>query len=147
MLKHLLVALLLTAITVVLHGVGSLILARMFADRRRASTEPLAPWQVVRRTVGLVSFLLLLHLIEASVWAECYWLMGLFPDMETAGYYSLTSYTTVGYGDVHLSSNWRMLGPIESGVGVLMFGWSIALMVAILGRDFGARFPADRKTR
>lgn len=147
MLKHLLVALLLTAMTVILHGVGSLILARTFAGRKRAPAEPLTPWRVVRRSVGLICFLLLLHLMEASVWAACYWIMGLFPDFETAGYFSLTSYTTVGYGDVHLSSTWRMLGPIESGIGVLMFGWSIALMVAILGRDLAAQYPAHRPAR
>jgi hypothetical protein len=52
------------------------------------------------------------------------------------------SYTTVGYEDVLLSNRWRMFGPIEAGVGVLMFGWSTAIMVAILERHFAPRFPA-----
>ena len=147
MLKILLVALSLTAITVIIHAAGTLILTSGIAGRRHASVGAYEPVRVVLRTVGLVSFLLLLHLAEASVWATCYGLAGLFPDFESAAYYSLMSYTTVGYGDVLLSGTWRMLGPIEAGVGVLMFGWSTAIMVAILERDLAARFPAAINAR
>ena len=50
----------------------------------------------------LVGALLLLHLAEAVVWALFFVLIGALPDLETAAYFSLTSYTTVGYGDVVL---------------------------------------------
>ena len=62
----------------------------------------------------LVGALLLLHLAEAVVWALFYVLVGALPDLETAVYFSLTSYTTVGYGDVVLPEPWRLLGPIEA---------------------------------
>ena len=81
----------------------------------------------------LVGALLLLHLAEAIVWAVFYVLVGALPDLETAAYFSLTSYTTVGYGDVVLPQAWRLLGPIEAAVGVLMLGWSTGILVVVIG--------------
>lgn len=59
--------------------------------------------------------------------------------METAIYFSLSSYTTVGYGDVVLPVSWRFLGPFEAAVGILMFGWSTGIMVTVLSRIYGER--------
>jgi voltage-gated potassium channel Kch len=81
----------------------------------------------------LVGALLLLHIAEALVWALFYVLAGALPDLETAAYFSLTSYTTVGYGDVVLPEAWRLLGPIEAAVGVLMLGWSTGILVVAIG--------------
>jgi 4-hydroxybenzoate polyprenyltransferase len=53
---------------------------------------------------------------------------------ELAFYFSASSYATVGYGDVILPSNWRLLGPLESMTGVLMCGVSAALLFAIITR-------------
>ena len=61
------------------------------------------------------------------LWASCYrWLC--FPSWESAFYFSASSYATVGYGDVVLPSTWRLLGPFESMVGMLMSGVSIGLL-------------------
>ena len=94
----------------------------------------------------IVSTLLLLHLAEAIVWALFLVWIGGLPDLETAMYFSLTSYTTVGYGDVLLSPRWRLLGPIEAAVGVLMLGWSTGILVAVIGATYRELFPAP-KTR
>ncbi len=85
---------------------------------------------------------LLLHLAEAVVWAVFYVLVGALPDLETAAYFSLTSYTTVGYGDVVLPGPWRLLGPLEAAVGVLMLGWSTGILVAVIGMIYRRLFPA-----
>ena len=57
------------------------------------------------------------------VWAACYQWSGCFPDFATSFYYSATSYSTVGYGDVIPPGNWRILGAVEAVTGILMFGW------------------------
>ena len=54
-------------------------------------------------------------------------------------YFSITSYTTVGYGDVVLPASWRLLGPIEGAVGILMFGWSTAILVMALTRIYASQ--------
>jgi hypothetical protein len=82
----------------------------------------------------LVILLLITHLIEAALWAVALFWWAAIPDFATALYYSLTSYSTVGYGDVLLPESFRLLGPIESVVGVLMMGWSTAIIVAVVQR-------------
>src|SRR5271165_4353161 len=80
---------------------------------------------VMRTTVAVI----ILHGIVILLWASCYrWLC--LPSWESAFYFSASSYATVGYGDVVLPSKWRLLGPLESMVGMLMSGVSIGLLFA-----------------
>ena len=87
----------------------------------------------------LVSMLLALHFLEISVWAAAFAGAHVLPDFETSLYYSLKSYTTVGYGDVLPPLSWRLLGPMEAAIGVLMLGWSTAIIVAAVQRLYGFR--------
>ena len=80
--------------------------------------------------------LLVLHLVETAVWATAYTAAGVFADFETSFYFSIKSYTTVGYGDVLPPTSWRLLGPIEAAVGVLMLGWSTSIIVATVQRIY-----------
>jgi len=133
MIKLILCALGLTAITVIIHGVGALASGRRVAGLwtgRKDRPGRLGAELLMAQFVGA---LLLLHLAEAVVWALFYVLVGALPDLETAAYFSLTSYTTVGYGDVVLPEPWRLLGPIEAAVGVLMLGWSTGILVVVIG--------------
>jgi len=148
MILLLLVAFGLTCATVIIHALGTLgalaHLARIWQERKQYRRRLASEIQVFR----VVSVLLVLHLAEASVWATIYWLAALLPDFETAIYFSITSYTTVGYGDVVLKAPWRLLGPIEAAVGILMFGWSTAVMVTVINRVYGdrLRLQADPAT-
>jgi voltage-gated potassium channel len=72
---------------------------------------------------------IVLHGIVILLWASCYrWLC--LPSWESAFYFSASSYATVGCVDVVLPSKWRLLGPLESMVGMLMAGVSIGLLFA-----------------
>ena len=133
MIKLVLCALGLTAVTVIIHGVGAVAAGRRVMGlwtRRSDRPGRLGAELLMAQLVGA---LLLLHLAEAVVWALFYVLVGALPDLETAAYFSLTSYTTVGYGDVVLPEAWRLLGPIEAAVGVLMLGWSTGILVVAIG--------------
>jgi hypothetical protein len=66
-------------------------------------------------------------------WASCYRRL-CFSSWESALYFSASSYATVGYGDVVLPSSWRMLGPLESIIGVLMCGISVGVLFATITR-------------
>ena len=80
---------------------------------------------VMQTTVAVI----ILHGIVILLWASCYrWLC--LPSWESSFYFSASSYATVGYGDVVLPSRWRLLGPLESMVGMLMSGVSIGLLFA-----------------
>jgi hypothetical protein len=83
--------------------------------------------------------LILLHLVETGIWAGFYYWRGLFPDFETSLYFSLGTYTTIGYGDVVLPQRWRMLGGIEGLSGVLLCGLSAAFVFALVNSAFQLR--------
>lgn len=80
-----------------------------------------------------------LHLVEIGVWAGVYWWQNCLPDFETSLYFSGTSYTTLGYGDVVLSRPWRLVGALESLSGVLLMGWSAAFFFTVISRFFDTR--------
>ncbi len=81
---------------------------------------------VMQATIGVI----LLQGLVILLWASCYrWLC--FPSWESAFYFSASTYSTVGYGDVVLPAKWQLLGPLESMVGVLMCGISVSLMFAL----------------
>ena len=86
-------------------------------------------WLVVRIT----TLMLILQLLEVMLWAGFYRFM-CFPSLDVALYFSSTSFSTVGYGDILLPGAWRLLGPIESLTGVLMCGLSASGLFAIVTR-------------
>jgi voltage-gated potassium channel Kch len=72
-------------------------------------------------------FVFFLHVLEVLVWAGAYIALGAIGSFEEAVYFSIVSFTTVGYGDVVLPLDWRILGACEAAAGMLIFGWSVAL--------------------
>jgi len=130
---QLLIAGLLLAICVLIHGVGTHAvqgpMSRRFAVQE--GSRILHPFLL---TVVMFLFIFALHAIEMVVWAAAFWLVGALPTFGEAVYFSISSYTTVGYGDVVLDPEWRTLGACEAAVGVLLFGWSTALLFAVIQR-------------
>jgi len=84
--------------------------------------------------IVLASFFVLFvtHFIEAAAWGLFLWRKGLIPTFTEGVYFSATSITGLGYGDVVLQPPWRMLGPLVSMSGILMFGCSTAFLFLIL---------------
>jgi hypothetical protein len=144
MIRLILGAIGLTAVTVIVHGLGAAAVTgrvvRLWAGRAGRRSRLAAELLLAQ----LVGSLLLLHFAEAIVWALFFRLVGGLPDFESAVYFSLTSYTTVGYGDLVLPEPWRLLGPIEAAVGVLMLGWSTGILVTVIGVMYREILPLMR---
>jgi voltage-gated potassium channel len=93
----------------------------------------LGPFRSAVLVVRLTAAVIVLHGVLILFWASCYrWLC--FSSWESALYFSASSYATVGYGDIVLPSNWRMMGPLESISGVLMCGISVSVLFATVAR-------------
>ncbi len=124
-------AVLLVVLTLCLQcaGVAALITwLRSVAARGLHDLRMLHSAALVMQTTVVV---IVLHGMVILLWASCY--RGLcFPSWESAFYFSASSYTTVGYGDVVLALKWRLLGPLESMVGMLMSGISVGLLFAVI---------------
>ena len=128
--EHIVVALTLMAVAVAIHLVGGL--ETILYLRRRAgvpSRYPLAHGLVL--LVGLFAILLLLHLMQVSIWALLYW-WRIGWDFNTALYFSTVTYATIGYGDVVPPSEWRLVAVMQGLTGVLMLGWSSAMVFTIV---------------
>lgn len=122
----------LVVVTVTIHAVGFHLLLRVII--RSHALTPSGLRRVTRSVIGLTCWLIVIHLVEISVWALFYFWRDCLPDVETAFYFSGVTYTTVGYGDLVLPKPWRILAPLESLTGILMCGLSTGLFFAIVSR-------------
>lgn len=92
----------------------------------------------------LFAGIMVLHITETCIWATFYYTQQLFKNFETSVYFSLTSYTTIGYGDVLLPERWRLVGAIEGVSGVLLCGVSTAFIFAVISAMFQMRLQQQR---
>ncbi len=85
--------------------------------------------------LGATFFIVLLgHTIQVWIWAFAYLWVDALNGLEPAVYFALSSYTTLGYGDLVLSEDQRIFGAFASVNGMLMFGVSTAYLVGLIGR-------------
>jgi hypothetical protein len=81
-----------------------------------------------------VLFVMSVHTLQVWIWATTFYLVGAFTAFEPALYFSLVSFSTVGFGDITLSHDWRLLSGLTAANGFLSFGWSTAYMVELVRR-------------
>jgi len=139
MLNEILLAGLIVSVCLLLHVAGLLIMAEWLLQRRDYLERKGARMRYAIIMILLFSGIMLLHVTETSMWAAFYYTRALFNDFETSLYFSLTSYTTIGYGDVLLPQKWRLLGAIEGISGVLLCGISTAFIFAVISATFQIR--------
>ena len=140
MISTLLIAWCLLAVTVAIHASGLAVMLR------RGSWRLHNPglWAGTRLLVWVAWRLLLLHLAEISVWALFYWWQECLPDAESSLYFSGVTYTTLGYGDLVLPREWRLLGPVEGLTGILMCGLSTGFFFVVVTKFLAAKSAAEQ---
>ena len=145
MLSELLIALGIVAICVVIHVGGIAVFAQYLLGRfpQLEGLETISRQALLLIVVFAV--VISLHLIETAIWATFYYLYGLFESYEIALYFSLGTYSTIGYGDVVLRDRWRLLGGIEGISGVLLCGLSGAFIFAVVNALFQTRMLATKR--
>jgi len=135
MLKLILIGGGLVAATVVIHGLGTTGLVRYLASEFLDKNRSWSSQRVLYALIIAAVVLVFLHAVEIMVWAGVYKALvpvGELADLETAVYFSFVTFTTLGYGDITLSEGWRLLSGIQALNGILLVGWSTALMFAVV---------------
>jgi hypothetical protein len=82
----------------------------------------------------VVLMMFLAALLETGVWTAVYLAVGALPDLETALYFSTVTFTTLGYGDITLDAGWQLLSSFQAANGTIMFGWTTAIVMAVIHR-------------
>lgn len=136
MLGQLLAGGLVSVINIMIHALAtvSAIGVARNAGRRRAVWPRLHLMGVM---VATALVLLLTHTIEIVVWALFYALVGAAPEGSDFLYFAFVNYTTLGYGDVLPVKTWLLAGPMAAMNGILMFGWSTAVLFEVLLKTIG----------
>jgi hypothetical protein len=92
--------------------------------------------------IGTALVLMAAHVAEVLVWSGTYQLVGAAPEGSDTVYFAFVNYTTLGYGDIVPVKQWHLLGPMTAINGVLLFGWSTAVLYAVLRQTLMQSFPA-----
>jgi voltage-gated potassium channel len=139
-------AFLLIAVTIIIHGYGTMTWLRYLVARKTLADGQIRPANVLRVLISTAIVLITLHIIEIFVWALAYLLVvpdGELQTLESAFYFSAVTFTTLGYGDITLSSDWRLLSGLQAIDGILLIGWTTAFLFAVLQRAWIR--PGDNK--
>ena len=146
MINEIAVAGLIVSVCLLLHVAGLLLMAEWLLQRREYLARKGARIRYAILMFLLFTGIMLLHICETAMWAVFYYTRGLFQDLETSLYFSLTSYTTIGYGDVLLPQRWRLLGALEGISGVLLCGISTAFIFAVMSAMFQLRIQQQTRS-
>ena len=129
----------LIALTIAIHALGVVMMALVllkFRLRLGLNNRSLGLGYVIPIVIGLVGavglLLAVLHGIEATIWAAAYLWLGALGTPIDAMLYSVDSMSTRGASGLTLQRHWQMMGALEAGNGMLLFGISTAYIFAVM---------------
>jgi len=135
MLMNILIAAIIIIATVIIHA------AMMMLALRRVQKQ-VGGWRkrlgqtYFYRVGGVILLMFLASLIEVLVWAFVYLWLNAIQGVEQAFYFSMVTFTTLGYGDIVLQERWRLLASFEAANGIILFGWTTAIVMAVVHRVY-----------
>jgi len=133
MLNQLLVCGAVTVCNITIHALVMTLIVRVAqATGKKGTTQPSLRLACVMIVTVLV--LMAAHVSEVMVWALAYWLVDAAPVGSSLVYFAFVNYTTLGYGDVLPVPDWQLLGPMTAMNGILLFGWSTAVIFEVMRR-------------
>ena len=142
MLELLLISIVLVAITVVIHALGTHHWMRYMARHMIGPDGNFKSGKVLTAIISTAVTLMMLHVVEVVIWAVAYRVLTPISSLDTfekAMYFSVVTFTTLGYGDITLPEHeWRMLSGIEALNGILLVGWTTAFLFAVVQRTWSA---------
>ena len=80
-----------------------------------------------------------ISILEVLLWASTYMALGEIREFEAAFYFSMVTFTTLGYGDIVLDPSWRLLASFQAATGIIMFGWTTAILMSVVQYSYFGR--------
>jgi hypothetical protein len=129
MLINLLLGLPTMALCLVTQSLLVIVALRYYSSHERWVNSPSFSSSLL--VVSSVMLLLVVgNLAQVAIWAVLFHLVGEFEYFDAAFYHSAVNFSTLGYGDIVMSQQHKLLGPIQAINGVLMIGVSTAALMA-----------------
>src|SRR5262249_60868165 len=88
--------------------------------------------------VGTVAVMMAAPMTEIVIWSMAYAFVDVAPEGADQLCFAFVNFTTLGYGDVLPAPDWRLLGPMTAMNGVLLFGWSTAVIFEVLRKTMSS---------
>jgi hypothetical protein len=135
MLLNIFIGLVIIGITVVIQAYGTNFWIKHLISKYYNKQTIAFDKNTVKILIFTAFFLLSLNLLQAIIWAFSYYLLpGIteIQNLEKSIYFSLVTFTTLGYGDITLGSNGRILAGLEAMNGILLLGWTTAMMFSLI---------------
>jgi len=145
MLRQFLVGVAASGCNIAIHALVMVVVIRV----ARRADELATAYQTLRLIsvmIATVTVLMIAHLAEVLVWSLIYAAIDVAPEGADLSYFAFVNYTTLGYGDVTPVERWHLLGPMTAMNGVLLFGWSTAVIFEVLRRVM-TTVPSEEERR
>ncbi|WP_035253138.1 potassium channel family protein [Actibacterium atlanticum] len=114
---------------------------------RLAARLPANRWprfRIVALLALAVLVLVFAHTVQVWIWAVSILVIAALPDLSTSFYFATVTYTTLGYGDIVLGPEARIVATFCAITGLLTFGISTAFLIGVLTRILPDVFKSDR---
>jgi len=137
MLTLIIVGAVLVVLTILVHAGGTTLWANLLARKYLRHGDLVTARDRWALSVATASMLLVLHSIEVLLWAVVFLILPAVTHLQTLEqslYFSLVTFTTLGYGDIVLNPGVRLLSGVEAMSGILLFGWSTAFLFLVIQR-------------
>lgn len=135
MLKIVLIGIIVVACNVILQALSNIYFLRKFIPQYKNWHKKDDFFGSFAMLVFLIMFFTLLHVGQCTLWAMVYYLnphISSLSSLSESIYFSLITFTTVGYGDVLIDSEWRILAGLEAINGIILVGWSTAMVFSFI---------------
>ena len=121
--------------TIFIHGLGTAWWLNYLFRNRDLKSQVFGFYKILKTLSTMAVFLMVLHFIEIALWAGVYMRIPALDKIshwEESIYFSMVTYTTLGYGDITLPPIWRIMSGFEAMNGILLFGWSTTMFFAVV---------------
>ena len=135
MLLNIGIAVFMLVVATAFHAVG-MVLALHAIQKYEGESSKHPRLSRIYRVSGIILLMFLASIMEVLVWASTFLALNAIQGLEKALYFSMVTFTSLGYGEIVLDERWRLLASSEAGNGIIMFGWTTAIVIASVQRIY-----------
>lgn len=106
--------------------------ALLYYAHHHPRDHPVSFLRLMGVLTGVMLLLMVGNLAQTALWAMLFMLLGEIDEYRTAFYHSAVNFTTLGYGDIVMSEDRRILGPVQAMNGIMMVGVTTAAFMTVL---------------